>query len=79
MTDTRKEWDDLRTVADELELKIRLAHMDARDRWHALQPRLVELEHTIKQAGARASKTVTEELSAVGNALRQLRDDIAHG
>lgn len=79
MTDTAKEWDDLRRIAEELELKVRLAQMDARDRWHALQPRLAELEHTIKQAGARAGKTVTEELNALGKALRQLRDEIARG
>ena len=79
MTPTNKEWDDLKRIGDELELKIRLASMDARDRWQALRPRLVKLEDTIKRTGARTSKLVTEELSSLGNALRQLRDEIKRG
>jgi ElaB/YqjD/DUF883 family membrane-anchored ribosome-binding protein len=77
-TDTTTLWNDLRRIADELELKIHLAGMDARDRWQALRPRLAELERTIAHTGERAGKLVTDELSAVGKALRQLRDDIAH-
>lgn len=76
-TETRKDWDDVRKLADELELKCRLARMDARDRWNALQPRLVKLEATIKRTGERAGKVVTEELSSLGKALRELRDEIA--
>lgn len=77
-TETATLWNDLRRVADELELKIHLAGMDTRDRWQALRPRLAELERTITRTGERAGKVVTEELSALGKALRQLRDDIAH-
>lgn len=79
MTETNKEWDDLKRIGDELELKIRLASMDARDRWQALRPRLAALEGTVKRAGARTSKLVTEELSSLGKALRQLRDEITRG
>ena len=79
MTATNKEWDDLKRIGDELELKIRLASMDARDRWQALRPRLVALEQTVKRTGARTSKLVTDELSSLGKALRQLRDEIARG
>jgi hypothetical protein len=74
---TGKDWDDLRKIADELELKIRLASMDARDRWQGLRPRLIKLEDTVKRTGERASKVVTDELSALGKALRELRDEIA--
>lgn len=77
MTEINKDWDDLKRIGDELELKIRLASMDARDRWQALRPRLTALEDTIKRTGARTSKLVTDELSSLGNALRQLRDEIA--
>lgn len=76
MTETNKEWEDLKRIGDELELKIRLASMDARDRWQALRPRLTALEETIKQTGARTSKLITEELSSLGKALRRLRDEI---
>jgi len=77
MTETNKEWDDLKRLGDELELKIRLASMEARDRWQALRPRLTALEDTVKRTGTRTSKLVTDELSSLGNALRQLRDEIA--
>jgi hypothetical protein len=79
MTETNKDWDDLKRIGDELELKIRLASMDARDRWQALRPRLVALEDTIKRTGARTSKLVADELTSLGRALRQLRKEIAHG
>jgi hypothetical protein len=77
MTETNKDWNDLKRIGDELELKIRLASMDARDRWQALRPRLVALEDSIKRTGARTTKLISEELTSVGNALRQLRDEIS--
>jgi hypothetical protein len=40
-------------------------------------PRLVALEDTIKRTGARTTKVITEELSSLGKAVRQLRDEIA--
>lgn len=77
MTEPRNDWDDLRRIADELELKARLASMEARSRWQALRPRLVKLEETLKRTGGRAGKVLTEELSSLGKALRELRDEIA--
>ena len=69
-------WDDVRRIADELELQIHLAGMEARDRWHALQPRLAELEKTIAREGERAGQAITQQLSEVGAALRRLRDEV---
>jgi chromosome segregation ATPase len=76
MTAITPEWNELKRIADELELKIHLASMDLRDRWQALRPRIAELEQTISRTGERASKVVTEELAAIGKALHQLRDEI---
>jgi hypothetical protein len=73
----RVDWDGVRRIADELELEIHLAGMEARDRWRALQPRIVEFEHRLAREGARASEVVTQELSAIGAALKRLRDDLA--
>lgn len=70
------DWKDLRRIADELELKLHLAGMDARDRWQALRPRLVALEQKVADGSERASKVVAEELSSLGKALRKLRDDL---
>ncbi len=69
-------WDDVRRIADELEVKIHLAGMDARDRWHELEPRLEKLEHSIVHSSERASETVVHELQEVGDALRKLRDEV---
>ncbi|HZJ63378.1 MAG TPA: hypothetical protein VFD36_07610 [Kofleriaceae bacterium] len=77
MTEKSTEWTDLRRIADELELKIHLASMDAHDRWKALQPRLDKLEKTLAQARTRASKLVTDEVSTLRKALCELRDDVA--
>lgn len=70
------DWDNLRRIADELELKIHLAGMDARDRWRALQPRLAEIEKAIARSGQRAGDAIEKELASVGAALRRLRDDL---
>jgi len=70
-------WDEVRQIADELELKIHLAGMDARDRWHALQPRMAQLEQTLASSSKRAGEVIERELSAIGAALRKLRDDVA--
>jgi hypothetical protein len=69
-------WDSVRRIVDELELKIHLARMDARDRWRSLQPRLVKLEHDLEHEGERIGKAVADELSAVGSAMRELRDEV---
>jgi hypothetical protein len=76
MTEQASTWDEVRRIADELELKIHLAGMDARDRWRDLKPRLAEIEKSIASAGKRAGDVVERELASVGAALRRLRDDI---
>lgn len=70
-------WDDVRRIVDEIELKVHLASMNARDRWHGIQPRLAKLEKTLERASERAGQTVADELSAIGRALHELRDQIA--
>lgn len=62
-------WNDVRRLADELELKIHLARMDARDRWADLKPKLIELEHT-------AEDQAKHQLGALAAALKQLRDEV---
>ena len=69
-------WDDIRRIADELELKIHLGGMDARDRWQALQPRLAHLESSIAHSGGKVGEAINHELIEVEDALRHLREDI---
>jgi hypothetical protein len=77
MNEPPSTWDEIRRIADEVELKIHLAAMDARDRWRALQPRIAEIEKSISTAGKQAGDVVERELSSIGAALRRLRDDVA--
>lgn len=76
MSDQLSVWDEVRRIEEELELKIHLATMDARDRWHALQPRLVRLEQAIVHAGEHAGDEITQELSDLRAALRRLREEV---
>lgn len=69
-------WDEIRRTTDELELKIHLGSMEARDRWHALQPRLTRLKQAMEAKTTEASAWVAEELTGVGDLVRELRDDI---
>jgi hypothetical protein len=76
MTEHPSTWDEVRRLADELELKIHLAGMNARDRWRDLQPRIEEIEKSVASAGHRAGVAIERELESIGVALRRLRDDI---
>lgn len=75
MTETTKTptWDDVRRIADELELKMHLAGMEARDRWKALKPRLAELEKDIAKGGNAAAS----QLATIGTALKELGKEVA--
>lgn len=77
MTDRQRYWDDIRRMADELELQIHLATMEAREKWRELKPRIADIEKVLTEAGERTGSAVTEELTAIGKAVRQLRDDVA--
>jgi len=72
-------WDDLRRIADELELKLHLASMDARDRWRAIEPRLVMIEERLARTGKRVTKAIMDEVADVRAAIERLRDDVANG
>jgi hypothetical protein len=76
MTEATPSWNDLHRITDELQLKLHLAQMDARDRWRDLQPQLAEIEHKLADAGGTASGAMAHELSELGAGLRQLSGDL---
>lgn len=76
MTETKSTWDEVRRIADEVELKLHLAGMEARDRWNTLQPRLTALEARLAKTTQHTGEVITQELTAVGAALRRLRDEL---
>ena len=65
-------WDEVRRLADELELKTHLATMEARERWREIVPRLEALEKAIGHTGERATQAVIDELRAVRALLEKL-------
>ncbi len=75
-SDQSVSWDDVRRIADELELEIHLAGMEARDRWHELRPRVEKLEHEIVRAGEQLGETIVKELAELRVALRKLREGL---
>lgn len=76
MADEFSAWDNVRRLADELELQVHLMGMDARDQWHELQKRLQAVERQITHTGERTADVVTQELHEVRDALRALRDRV---
>ena len=75
-TNSTPTWDAIRRLRDELGLEIHLAGMEARDRWRALQPKIENLEKKILNASDRAETVVENELSTIGKALRELKEDL---
>lgn len=70
-------WDDLKQAADDIELQIHLAGMDARTRWNVLKPQLVALGKTIAREGDRAGHVVSQQIAELAAAVRRLHDDMA--
>jgi ElaB/YqjD/DUF883 family membrane-anchored ribosome-binding protein len=69
---------EIRQLADEIELKIHLASMDARDQWAALKKKLSSIEQKIASSSERTGQTITKELGVIGDAIKKFRDDILH-
>ena len=70
-----KPFDEVRRIADELELKIHLAKLEVRDRWTALKPRIAELERIVERTGEQAGHAIDAQVDKLAAALRSLRDD----
>lgn len=68
--------DELRRLYEEIELKVHLANMDARDQWTVLKRRIAALENDLSAASERASDRVGKELTAIGAALKAFRDEV---
>ena len=71
-----KIWDEIKRISDELELKVHLAGMEAKEKWEELKPRVKDLGSKMEDKTAAASARVVEELNNVGGLLKELRDDV---
>lgn len=72
----RASLDEIRTIADEVRVKLHLATLEARSTWERLEPQLARLERAAEDTGRDAVGAVSRLIDDVGQALRKLRDDL---
>ncbi len=68
----KKGVDLLRTLRDEIKVKVHLAGMDVKDQWAKLEPELFKVERAAEQATESSKKLMDEALSR----LKSLRDSL---
>jgi hypothetical protein len=68
--------EDVRRLADELELETHLAGMSARDRWRLVAPRLAELEGDLEQSGHQLTDSIRDELALLYTLLHDLQVEV---
>ena len=71
-----KIWDEIKRISDELELKVHLAGMEAKEKWEELKPLVQDLGAKMEDKAEAASARVVEELNNVGGLIKELRDDV---
>jgi hypothetical protein len=76
MTEPKSTWDEIKRMAQELDVQMHLAGMEARDQWKELKPKVNQLEKQLSDVGKVVNDAVEKELSSIGAALRRLRDEI---
>ena len=70
-------WDELRRIADEVKVKLHLAGMEAKEKWHATyEPKLQELQQKAEAQGERAAGAVQEQLVTFADALKKFAADL---
>lgn len=70
----RRALDDLKTMRDEIKVRLHLAGMEAKTRWNEdLEPRLAEIEGQIKGAGERVSEAARTSLGELTEAVKGFR------
>jgi hypothetical protein len=62
----------LQTLRDEARVKVRLAGMDAKDRWNKLEPEIEKAERAAKEAGDAAHQAATKGLHSLKDFLKSL-------
>ena len=62
----------LRTLRDEIKVKLHLAGMDAKDQWAKLEPELSKVERAADQATEASKKLLDETLKR----LKSIRDSL---
>ena len=80
---SKRPWDELRRVADEVKGQLHRAGVEAKDRWKELEPKLHDFQSKAEATTERAADAVQTQLATVVDALHRfvgdLRTDLQQG
>lgn len=68
--------DEVRRLADELELEVQLAVMTTRERWRLVTARLMALDEELEESGHELTDSVEDELAVLDTLLHDLPIEI---
>ena len=70
--DLKRGLEHLRTLADEVRVRLHLGSMQAKDEWNRLEPHLREVEQAAREASEASRRAVAEAVES----LKKLRDSL---
>jgi hypothetical protein len=70
--EVKKGLEHLRTLRDEVRVRLHLAGMEARAEWNKLEPHLHDVEHAAREASEASRRAVSEAV----HSLKKLRDSL---
>ena len=70
--DLKRGLEHLRTLADEVRVRLHLGSMEAKNEWNRLEPHLLEVERTAREASEASRRVVAEAVES----LKKLRDSL---
>lgn len=68
--------DDVRRLADELELEVQLAGMTSRERWRLVAVRLTALDEELEQSGHELTDSIEGQIAVLHTLLHDLRAEL---
>lgn len=68
--------DELKTMRDEIRVKLHLATMEAKGQWEQLEPRVEEMERQVKEASEEAAHVARDGLDKLKASFKSLRDTL---
>ena len=69
----RDQWEELRTLRDELRVRAHLLGLDAKDALRELEPRIDRIEHELDRAAGDAAVALAKSLEQMAASLRKIR------
>ncbi len=70
--------EELRTLRDEVRVKLHLAGMEAKNRWTELEPTIHDAESKARELGEKARTSVAEAVKAVRVFATSLANQVSH-